>query len=1027
MRTSLVATAALGFLAGNASAQGSKAPARTADARKWEHETSDLKPDPRFNFGALKNGFRYVWFKNDEPKKNVYLRLHVNIGSFVENDTELGIAHFIEHMAFNGTKNFKAGTLVETFNKEGIKFGHDVNAHTGFDETVYELDLPDASPERFTTALKWMRDVADGLKFEQAEVNSEKGVVDAEERDRGGEGYKNLVEYLSKMLDGTLRPKRLPIGVKSVRDKFNPKICFGFYRKWYRPEHMTFVLGGDLGDLDPTAEIEKAFGGIAIPKEPVPARPDPGKPTFANKAVTSAESGGGDEVLVDVMRLKPTPSRADDMATRTESVTRTFVISMLQRRLNDGKDPEEALRKGKLDAATLKKLMSGGYGADWFELENLVEGPQVQVHSDKTHWRAALMNAEREVRRAIERGFDEKELNAAYVKFDQTLVPRPRLAKQHSMELITELLKACDERYVPMDEKAGMESYKPGERARSVAACQKWLKDQWSSGELVFVARGAHGLGVDPLPDLTAIWDQAKATSLDKPLADQVPGLVADAKGADAAKDPKGGKEGTPADPAKPEPDGTDAAKGDEGEAKEAEETKGNAKDFVYGVKEAKKAPDGTDVKRDDKLKATLITFKNGVRAAHKHLGSQGFFSRSGYEVRFGEGELPLDPEKAEVAWVASQVFLRCGLAKNDWKTVRAALQQGAADVRFDVDGDSCVFRGGLPGSDVNLQRTFEVICAYLTDPGFRPADFDAWKKKLAERWSKEKEEEGKDADKPSLRRFLTEFDRELKSTDRRFQPPDHAKVEAVTLDEVKAFLKAQLDGPVTITLVGGLESYKIENALYSTFANLPPRRAARDFAAHRAIAPWKTGFVKKTFCDTGAASAMIRMVFPTTDGIDVATRRRLQLLEDVVDDRLRLEIREKKALAYSPRADSTWSEHWKGYGAVTLDVEVDEKKVDEATKAITDMMVNLGAKGVTQPEIDRLRTAALGDSAKWVEDDGFWWNVLNDAVQRPAALEEVNNIGHWYDAVTVADMSALCKQYFTKDKAAVFVAMPKK
>ena len=77
-------------------------------------------------------------------------------------------------MAFNGTKNFKAGSLVTTFQSEGIKFGHDVNAHTGMDETVYELDLPDASPERFATALKWMRDVADGLKFEQAEVNSEK-------------------------------------------------------------------------------------------------------------------------------------------------------------------------------------------------------------------------------------------------------------------------------------------------------------------------------------------------------------------------------------------------------------------------------------------------------------------------------------------------------------------------------------------------------------------------------------------------------------------------------------------------------------------------------------------------------------------------------------------------------------------------------------------------------------------------------------------------------------------------------------
>src|SRR6185369_17586549 len=202
-------------LATNVEAQGSKAPARTAEARKGEHETSDLKPDPRFTFGTLKNGFRYAWFKNDEPKKNVYVRLHVNVGSVVETETELGIAHFVEHMAFNGTKNFKAGTLVDTFQKEGIKFGHDVNAHTGTDETVYELDLPDASAERLKSAFLWFGDVADGLLFEEKEVSSEKGVIDAEERDRNGSGMRIYRKMSETLIAGTLWPKRLPIGVKS--------------------------------------------------------------------------------------------------------------------------------------------------------------------------------------------------------------------------------------------------------------------------------------------------------------------------------------------------------------------------------------------------------------------------------------------------------------------------------------------------------------------------------------------------------------------------------------------------------------------------------------------------------------------------------------------------------------------------------------------------------------------------------------------------------------------------------------------
>jgi zinc protease len=142
---------------------------QSAAPRKWEHESSDLKPSPLVHFGALPNGMRYAWVA---PKgiedKGVSLRLHVNVGSLVEQDPEQGIAHFLEHMAFNGTKNFKAGTLVTWFQDHGVRFGRDVNANTSSTQTVYELDLPDAEGERFKKAFLWFRDVADGLLLEEA-------------------------------------------------------------------------------------------------------------------------------------------------------------------------------------------------------------------------------------------------------------------------------------------------------------------------------------------------------------------------------------------------------------------------------------------------------------------------------------------------------------------------------------------------------------------------------------------------------------------------------------------------------------------------------------------------------------------------------------------------------------------------------------------------------------------------------------------------------------------------------------------
>src|SRR5688572_9234602 len=319
---------------------------KVVEPRKWPHESSDLKPDPRFNFGALKNGMRYVWIDNPEPKKQIFLRLHVNIGSLVETDAEQGIAHFVEHMAFNGTTNFKAGTLVATFNQEGIKFGHDVNAHTSMEETVYELDLPDGDPERLKKSMLWMRDVACGLKMEEKEVQGEKGVIDSEERDRRSPGFDAYVGLLGKALDGTLPPKRLPIGVKEVRAKFNAKTCIAFYKRWYRPENMTFVVAGDLAGLDAPKLIEESLGTIPIPKDAATPRPDLGRPTFAHKVIALEQpvfsgSFGGSDASIIVAKLRHSSPKPFDAAFLAEENQRQIVTQMTSTRFEKRKEKDQ--------------------------------------------------------------------------------------------------------------------------------------------------------------------------------------------------------------------------------------------------------------------------------------------------------------------------------------------------------------------------------------------------------------------------------------------------------------------------------------------------------------------------------------------------------------------------------------------------------------------------------------------------------------------------------------------------------------
>jgi zinc protease len=1007
-------------------------PAVTVEPRKWEWEQdgADLKPDERFHFGACKNGLRYVWLENKTPPKEVMLRLHVDVGSLMENEQELGIAHFTEHMAFNGTTNFKAGTLVDTFQKQGVKFGHDVNASTGFDATTYELDLPDTDPARLKNALLWFRDIACGLKMEQSEVQAEKGVVDSEQRDRDSEGFRNFVEEMGQLLDGTLYPKRLPIGVKSVRDKFNQKLCLGFYKKWYRPENMTFVLVGDLGGVDPTKMIEDNFGSIPVPKDPATPRPDLGKPTFKTKAI-QVKNGGG---FVAVGMLRPGVDEPYSSKTFARSVPLQIAQIMADRRF--------AARQQK------EKLPYGGVGATdagsnpVFQTFGMVDGPAIVVQCSKDKWKEALTAAERELRRMLDRSFTGDEVNEAYAQYNTSrLVPRPRFQAISSGEFVNDLLNACGGRYVPMEERAEKEAL--GAAARTVhdpAMVTKALKDEWSKGELVFLYGKDIPLGTDPAGDLLAVWNAAKATDLDQPMA-----APADATTAKAEPDKP-----------KDAPAGTNGADKPEEKKPEKEKKKVDPSTFAYAQPDVIRQPDTVEtLERLKDLRVVTMKFKNGVLANYRGQAS-GEIPLGHFEVRVGEGESRLDPSRHAVATVADQVFLQLGLAKNDWDVVSAV---GGGGVDFTVEGDALVFKGMTYDGDV--KRQLEIVCAYLSDPGFRKDAWDEWKKERAEREAKknkagadgsgddgngddengdkkdepkkdDKKDGKKDGDKKDDKKpkkenigsLIRNFQKLVLAGDPRLVEPAPGAIDQVTFEEVKAFVQPQLDGPVSVT-VTGVSAEKAERALFSTLGKLPQRRASQLDASRCTIAALKSGLKEKHTVETGAASALIHVLYPSPDELDPVTARKLDLIEDVVNDRLLKEIREKRGGAYSPHADHWASDSWRGLGWFTLDVEVDPAKVDEMSKACVATMELLGTKGVTQDELNRLRTAHVGGIEQTLKNPELWFSQLRYALARPEIYSDLANFKTIYDKITVADLNALCKTIFVKGKEDVFVAAP--
>ena len=205
-----------------------------------------LPIDPQVKTGTLDNGFRYVIRKNIKPENRAELRLVVNVGSVLEDEDQQGLAHFAEHMAFNGTKNFAKQELVDYLEGIGMRFGPDLNAYTSFDETVYMLQVPMDSTAVVEKAFQILEDWAHQVSFESEEIDKERGVVVEEWRLGQGADRRMFDEQVPILLKDSRYAERLPIGQKAVLDTFRHAALLRFYKTWYRPDLMGFVAVGDF-------------------------------------------------------------------------------------------------------------------------------------------------------------------------------------------------------------------------------------------------------------------------------------------------------------------------------------------------------------------------------------------------------------------------------------------------------------------------------------------------------------------------------------------------------------------------------------------------------------------------------------------------------------------------------------------------------------------------------------------------------------------------------------------------------------
>jgi len=241
--------------------------ATVADA-KTRPLDQPLPADPAVTVGKLANGLRYFIRENREPENRAELRLVVNAGSILEDDDQLGLAHFIEHMAFNGTKNFDKHELVDFMESIGMRLGPEVNASTSFDETIFQLELPTDNSEYMDKAFQILNDWAHNMTLDSEEIDKERGVVIEEWRLGQGASTRLRDKYFPILFKGSRYAERLPIGTRENLETFNHDVLRRFYQDWYRPGLMAVIAVGDFNSTQVLELTKKYFENLTNPPNP---------------------------------------------------------------------------------------------------------------------------------------------------------------------------------------------------------------------------------------------------------------------------------------------------------------------------------------------------------------------------------------------------------------------------------------------------------------------------------------------------------------------------------------------------------------------------------------------------------------------------------------------------------------------------------------------------------------------------------------------------------------------------------------
>lgn len=912
----------------------------------WPHEQSDLLPDPQAMFGHLDNGFRFVLLPNGKPKDRTSLHLVIQAGSLNERDEERGIAHFLEHMLFNGSTHFPPGELVKYFQKIGMQFGPDANAHTGFFETVYDINLPVSDRQSLREALQVLDDYAEGALLLPSEIERERGVILAEKQTRDSAAYRAYVASLNFELAGTLFPERLPIGIEEVIRSADQSVFNAFYDTWYRPDNMILVM---VGDFDPGLARELVETQFATMKARAPARENPAIGQVSHERLKTfyhhEEELGSTSVTLQV--LTHISNRSDNAAYQRqqieEQLANQILRNRLERKVNQANSPITDASAG---SGTFLRQTRYGY---------------ISSDCQPDDWQEALALIEQTLRQALDYGFSEDELER--VKKDYRAGLDQAVAQARTREsgaLARELIHAVsDDRVFRSPEQISAFAV-PIIAAVTPKDLQKRLSAVWGQKPRLVLVTGNVEIvssSRSPEDEIAAVFNASQATKVSQPISVQ-----------------------RAAFPYLPPPQ-------QEGR--------------IVGQEE------------HEDIGVSSIRFENDIRLNFK--SSDFTADEVQFVLSFGEGRAGVPLELAALAAIVDDVMNESGLGQMNKEVLAQALAGKKTEIQFGIRDDRFAFEGRSAPEEMALM--FQLLQAYIVDPAFRE---EAWQ--LALNRYRQTYLSLRQSVDGVLNLYGWRF---LAGGDPRFGLPPVDAFDGLSVADVEKWISPALrHGAMELSIVGDVDRQTVVRLATRYLGSLPERQVNDTKANNRTGPVFPVARQMDVPVMSQIKKAQLVMAFPTDDIWDISRTRRLNILAEIVSERLRLRVREKLGAAYSPGAFSWPSRTYPGYGLFIIYIPLAPEALDIVTAEVQAIVMDLRQNGVSSAELQRALEPTLTGIKDRLRENGYWLNtVLSGASQHPVQLEWCRSIITDYADIRSEDIERLAHRYLDLSKLAVIRA----